>query len=92
MKEFCPEGPINLSTVPSLSETWLANAGPSGMIIHLSSVTEVDSSSLALLIATRRAVESAGGVFLVKEVPAAMRTLAGLYGVNFIVDNLAPHD
>jgi phospholipid transport system transporter-binding protein len=92
MSEYRPEGPINLNTVPSLSEILLTAAGPSGMVVNLSAVTEVDSSSLALLIAARRAVESAGGVFEVKEVPTAMRTLASLYGVNFIVDNATPHD
>ena len=87
-----PEGPINLTTVPSLSVSWLAAAGSSGMVVDLSQVTDVDSSSLALLIAARRAVEEAGGVFEVKAVPDSMKTLASLYGVNFIVENLPPHD
>jgi phospholipid transport system transporter-binding protein len=92
MIELRPEGPVNLSTVPKLSATWLAAAGPAGMIVDLSSVTDVDSSSLALLIAARRVVEASGGAFQVKEVPDAMKTLASLYGVNFIVDNAVPHD
>jgi phospholipid transport system transporter-binding protein len=92
MKEFSPEGPVNLSTVSALSSMLLAAATPDGMVVNLTGVTEVDSSSLALLIAARRAVEAAGGVFEVKEVPDAIKTLASLYGVNFIVDNAAPHD
>lgn len=92
MKECRAEGPLTLATVPGLYSHWIAAAGPSGMALNLAAVTDVDSSSLALLIATRRAVERAGGQFEVREVPGAMRTLAQLYGVDFIVDNLNPND
>lgn len=92
MREIRPEGPINLTTVPALSVSWVALASPEGIKVNLSAATEVDSSSLALLIGTRRAVEAAGGVFEVQHVPAAMKTLANLYGVNFIVENTRPYD
>ena len=83
-------GPVTLASVPELQGPCVAAASAAGLSLDLSGATTVDSSALALLIAVRRAVEAAGGVFEVRAVPEALHTLAGLYGVNFIVDNSAP--
>ena len=83
-------GPVTLATVPGLHEACFAAVAAAGLEVDLAAATVVDSSALALLIALRRAVEHAGGAFTVRAVPDALRTLAGLYGVEFLIDNAAP--
>lgn len=83
-------GPVTLASVPALHEPCFAAVSAAGLVVDLADAGPVDSAALALLIALRRAVEAAGGVFRVDAVPAALRTLAGLYGVDFLVDNATP--
>jgi len=83
-------GPLNLASVPTQYAACLPAAGAAGLIIDLAEAEPVDSSALALLIGLRRAVEEAGGHFQVRNVPDALHTLAGLYGVGFLIDNTLP--
>lgn len=83
-------GAVSLATVPALLVTCLPAASADGMVLDLAAANPVDSSALALLIALRRATEAKSGVFEVRSAPAALHTLAGLYGVDFLIDNKAP--
>ena len=84
-------GAVNLASVPALHAACLPLAGPKGLTVDFSTAGAVDSSALALLIDLRRAVEQAGGAFTVAHPPQALKTLAALYGVGFLVDNTKPN-
>lgn len=83
-------GPVNLTSVPGLHAPCLAAAAAGALQVDLADASAVDSSALALLLDLRRATEAAGGQFELRNPPAALRTLAELYGVGFLVDNRAP--
>ena len=83
-------GPVNLGSVPELHAACLPAASAQGLVVDLAAATSVDSSALALLLDLRRAVETAGGRFELRNAPAALGTLADLYGVGFLVENRTP--
>ncbi len=83
-------GALNLGSVPGLQAVCRKAVSAAGLQVDLAQATEVDSSVLALLLALRRDTEGTGGTFAVQNAPAALRTLARLYGVEFLVDNAAP--
>ena len=85
-------GAVNLASVPALHAACLPVAGAAGLSVDFAAAGAVDSSALALLIDLRRAVEQAGGAFRVENAPPALKTLAALYGVGFLIDNTKPHD
>jgi phospholipid transport system transporter-binding protein len=89
MPEFKPQGPLVQATVPTFHKALKGSLGSDGLRLDLSSVQEVDSSALALLIDVRRELEARGAPFEVVHVPESMRTLARLYNVEFIVDNVS---
>lgn len=74
-------------TVPAMHVEILALPGTAPLCLDLSDVTELDSSSLALLIALRRSEEAKAQAFEVKNVPESMKTLARLYNVEFVINN-----
>lgn len=81
---------VTFDTVPALDRRRASLAGAAGLDVHLAEAGAVDSSALAWLLALRRDTEAAGGRFTVHGVPQALRTLADLYGVTFLVDNAQP--
>ncbi len=83
-------GAVNLASVPALYTACLAAAGADGLAVDLAQASSVDSSALAMLMDLRRVVEAAGGRFEVRNPPAALGTLADLYGVGFLVENRKP--
>ena len=85
------QGPVTLASVPALQVLCQPAVSAAGLQVDLQQVTTVDSAALALLLALRRDTEALGGQFEARNVPAAMSTLAGLYGVGFLVDNSVPH-
>lgn len=52
------------------------------LVVDAGALTDFDSSALAVLLECRRAALSEGKSFSVKSLPAALATLAGLYGVQ----------
>lgn len=50
--------------------------------VDLAAATEVDSSALAVLFAWQRAQHKAGGSLAVRAAPAALLSLAKVYGVS----------
>lgn len=83
-------GAVDLANVPTLHAECLPAAGAAGLAVDLSGAASVDSSALALLMDLRRAVETAGGRFEVRNPPPALTTLADLYGVGFLLTNRPP--
>lgn len=60
----------------------LANETGEVVVADASALQEFDSSALAVLLACRRQVLTAGKVFSVRGLPERLRQLAGLYGVQ----------
>jgi len=52
------------------------------LVVDAGALSAFDSSALAVLLECRRAALSEGKQFSVKALPAALSTLAGLYGVQ----------
>ncbi len=55
------------------------------LTVDFSTVSDVDSSALALILEYRRAAESAGRRVTVSNLPASLKTLADLYGVTELI-------
>lgn len=68
------------------AETWLARGREplraGDLIVDFSGVTEADSAALALLLDWMRTAESTGRKLSHRGMPAGMRSLAQLYGVD----------
>lgn len=75
--------PQALAAASSLSAQ-IANQD-SAVVIDARALTEFDSSTLAVLLASRRAALIAGKGFSVTGMPAQLRQLASLYGVAELI-------
>lgn len=53
--------------------------------VDLSAVSEVDSSALTVILAWMRTAAARGGSLRVARAPAALRSLADLYGVDDVL-------
>ena len=56
-----------------------------GVVLDASALTQFDSSTLAVMLACRRAATAEGKSFSVHGLPARLIQLAGLYGVSELV-------
>ena len=56
-----------------------------GVVVDASAMATFDSSALAVLLECRREALALGKTFAVQGLPAALRTLAGLYGVGTLL-------
>jgi phospholipid transport system transporter-binding protein len=82
------DGALTMSTVAALVEAGRAKARSGDFAVDLSGVTEVDSAALALLFDWLRTARQAHRTMTVSGLPASLRSLAALYGV----DELLPAD
>lgn len=76
------EGPVTFETVPALVGAAEAYFGQGAGVVDFSSVTEIDSSAVALALEWMRQAERAGVVLRLAHVPASLSNLASLYGVS----------
>lgn len=60
-------------------------AEPVALVLEAGALKEFDSSALAVILACRREALSAGKTFSVRDLPARLRQLAGLYGVAELI-------
>ena len=60
-------------------------AEPAAVVVDASSLTEFDSSALAVLLECRREAFLASKAFSVRGAPPRLRQLAGLYGVAELI-------
>ena len=66
-------------------------AQPAELVVDAAALQEFDSSALALLLACRRESLAAGKKFSVRNLPARVEQLAGLYGIaGLITGDIAP--
>ena len=57
----------------------------SAVVADAGALREFDSSALAVLLACRREALAAGKTFAVRDLPARLRQLAGIYGVAELI-------
>ena len=80
-------GRLTFDTVARVRASVDAALGPQGwgqeaITFDLGAVGQADSAGLALLVQWRRAAERAGGQARFRDVPASLRAIAGLCGVE----------
>jgi phospholipid transport system transporter-binding protein len=73
---------INLQTAPQALIEARAALSVQGRVLDLSPLVRFDSAALGVLLALRR---EAGSSLAFSGVPANLRTLAGLYGVDALL-------
>ena len=61
----------------------------SGVVVDASAMTVFDSSALAVLLEFRREALAAGLRFAVQGLPQALQGMAGLYGVDGLLNDAA---
>ena len=62
--------------------------GESQVVVDAGALATFDSSALAVLLECRRVAVSEGKGFMVKALPPALASLAGLYGVQELLPSL----
>jgi phospholipid transport system transporter-binding protein len=75
------EGPVTLETVPALADAVDSHLDAGAGILDFGSVTEVDSSAVALVLEWRRRAENRKLKPRLANPPSALQNLAKLYGV-----------
>lgn len=80
------KGALTMSTVGELVERGRARAGEGDLRVDLSDVAEADSAALALLLDWLRTAQNAGHGFAIDALPAGLKSLAALYGVDELLD------
>lgn len=76
------DGALTMSTVGAHVAAGRAKAAAGEMTVDLSAVSEADSAALALLFDWMRTAREGGHTLTVTGVPAGLRSLAALYGVD----------
>ena len=74
--------PMTIAGASRLLAAGCAEIGGSTQIFDLAAVTEVDSSALAVMLAWQRKAAKAQGTVQFVHVPAGIRALADLYGID----------
>jgi len=77
---------VNAAQLLSVGETAIAGGDAS---FDLSQVRRCDSSAVALLLGWQRAARTHGKRLELQAVPASLRSLAVLYGVEALIDGAA---
>ena len=76
------DGALTMSTVGARVEAGRAKAAAGDLEIDLSAVSEADSAALALLFDWMRTARDGRHTLSVTGLPAGLRSLAALYGVD----------
>ncbi len=78
-------GALTLASVTALCEAGKQQFGDGDLVVDLAAVTEVDSAALSLLFEWRRAAQQKNLHLSFRNLPASLKSLAGLYGVAELV-------
>ena len=76
------QGPVTISTVSALLEQVRSLLTQGAAVLDFGSVTEVDSSAVALALECLREARTRGLVLSLKNLPDSMQNLAELYAVS----------
>lgn len=83
------EGAVTLKNVAGILDAGLSEVRSGASVVDLSAVSELDSSLLAALFAWMREARTGDHVLAVTNLPAGLRTLAQLYGVEELLNSPA---
>ncbi|MCU0869026.1 MAG: STAS domain-containing protein, partial [Burkholderiales bacterium] len=83
------DGPVTFDTVGALLRTPVAWPQAAVVVVDLAAVGVVDSAVIALLLAWQRDAAAAGRVLRLAHPPAAVASLAALYGVDALLPEAA---
>ena len=84
-------GPVTLANVARLLEEGRRHLEEGVQSVDLGEVTEMDSSLLALVLAWVRDAKARQQEVSLTNLPAALQTIARLYGVEGLLPVAAPH-
>jgi len=79
---FRPDSTLSFSTAKTALDAGLRAIASGQTAIDLGSVTAVDSSAVATLIAWQRAARKKGATLAFSNVPTTLASLLALYGVD----------
>lgn len=83
-------GALTMDTAASLLEVSREMPLPPSGVVDLQSVEVVDSAGVAVLLAWKRRAVSEGVRLVFESLPAALTSLADLYGVEDVLQEAAP--
>lgn len=89
---FRPVSPFNASTAKSLYEAGLAAIRAGQTSIDLADLAVADSTAIAALVGWRRAALRQGGTLAFTNVPVNLHSLATLYGVAELLQDVPGTD
>jgi phospholipid transport system transporter-binding protein len=84
-------GPVTLANVGALFEEGRRHIDEGVSLVDLADVAELDSSLLAMLLAWLREAKSRGHELAFVNLPAALSTIARLYGVEGLLPLAGAH-
>lgn len=82
---FAVDGPLTMRTAQAWRQRGQAAIAAGARRVDLSAVTEADSAALALLLEWQRAIREQGGALALSGLPAALASLAELYGIESLL-------
>lgn len=82
---------IGMENAPQVAELGRAAIAGGDAHVDLSGVARCDSSAIAVLLEWQRAAAAQGLALTVQGVPAALRSLATVYGVTEVLPALDAH-
>ena len=78
-------GSLTLDNAANVLEASRALALPAGGYVDFSAMTQADSAALAVMISLKRRAVSEGRTLRIAGLPATLRSLANVYGVEDLV-------
>lgn len=90
INELPPIGNLTVQSARAVLERGMAAIKAGQTVFDLGSIAQADSSAVAVLLAWQRAARKAGVALAYVNLPAGIKSLATLYGVDaFLVDTPA---
>lgn len=82
---FAPTGELTMVSAPAVLEDGRRLARAGDLVVDFAGVTVADSAALALLLDWMRCARAAGNRLAVRNLPAAMASLAALYDIDALL-------
>ncbi|MGD9870127.1 MAG: lipid asymmetry maintenance protein MlaB [Thauera sp.] len=82
---FAPAGALTMASAPAVLEEGRRLARAGSLVVDFKDADTVDSAALALLLDWMRCAQQAGHRLLVRNLPAGMLSLAGLYDLDALL-------
>ncbi len=83
--KLCVQGPITIGNVATVIKQGDALFGHPDLVIDLAQVTEVDSSTVIMLLEWQRKAQGNNQLLYFSNTPKNLKNLARLYGVSELI-------